>query len=45
MFADDEAYAAYDTHPAHTGFVATRWVREVEAFAELDLVAVAPPTA
>ena len=45
VFADEAAFAAYDAHPAHTGFVATRWVPEVEAFAELDLVAVAPPAA
>ena len=45
VFADAEAFAAYDAHPAHRDFVATRWVAEVEAFGELDLVAVAPPTA
>ena len=45
VFADDAAYAAYDAHPTHQGFVATRWMPEVEAFAELDLVPVAPPTA
>lgn len=45
VFADDAAFAAYDAHPAHRDFVRTRWVPEVEAFAELDLVAVDPPTA
>ena len=38
-FADDAAYAAYDAHPAHRGFVETRWVPEVAAFQEYDLVA------
>ncbi|PPL17620.1 Dabb family protein [Microterricola pindariensis] len=36
-FADEPAYAAYNAHPAHTAFVATRWVPEVESFQELDL--------
>lgn len=38
-FADDAAYAAYDAHPEHQGFVQQRWVPEVAAFDELDLVA------
>lgn len=38
-FADVEAYRAYDAHPDHTGFVATRWVPEVAAFQELDFQA------
>ena len=38
-FADDAAYTAYNAHPAHTGFVETRWVPEVAAFQEYDLVA------
>jgi hypothetical protein len=38
-FADEAAYAAYDSHPAHTGFVANRWVPEVAEFQELDFVA------
>ena len=37
-FADRAAYDAYDAHPDHQGFVATRWAGEVEAFDELDLV-------
>jgi len=45
VFADAAAFAAYDAHPAHQGFVRTRWVPEVAEFAELDLVAVDPPTA
>lgn len=38
VFADAAAYAAYDAHPAHTTFVATRWVPEVAAFQEYDFV-------
>jgi hypothetical protein len=38
-FADQAAYDAYDAHPDHRGFVASRWVPEVAAFDELDLVA------
>lgn len=36
-FADEAAHRAYDAHPDHTAFVATRWVPEVAAFQELDL--------
>ena len=39
VFDDDAAYAAYDAHPDHRGFVADRWVPEVAEFQELDLVA------
>jgi hypothetical protein len=35
-FADADAYAAYNAHPAHTQFVAERWVPEVEDFLEID---------
>jgi hypothetical protein len=35
-FADDAAYQAYNVHPVHAGFVADRWVPEVEDFLELD---------
>ncbi|ROQ41574.1 stress responsive alpha/beta barrel protein [Frondihabitans sp. PhB188] len=35
-FADQAAYAAYDSHPDHQNFVQTRWVTEVAAFQELD---------
>ncbi|MFJ4230826.1 Dabb family protein [Cellulosimicrobium cellulans] len=38
VFDDDAAYAAYDAHPDHRGFVADRWVPEVAGFQELDLV-------
>jgi hypothetical protein len=44
VFADDGAYAAYNEHPAHTGFVATRWEHEVDAFQEYDFVAEGQPT-
>jgi hypothetical protein len=37
-FADQAAYDAYDAHPDHQGFVRTRWLTEVAAFDELDLV-------
>ena len=37
-FADQEAYTAYDAHPAHRGFVATRWADEVASFQEFDFV-------
>lgn len=39
VFADQSAYDAYNTHPAHVGFVASRWVPEVEEFQEYDFVA------
>jgi heme-degrading monooxygenase HmoA len=35
-FADAAAYAAYNEHPDHTGFVQNRWIPEVEEFLELD---------
>jgi hypothetical protein len=35
-FADADAYAAYNGHPSHTGFVQGRWIPEVEEFLELD---------
>lgn len=37
-FADENAYAAYDAHPAHRAFVATRWQDEVADFQEYDFV-------
>ena len=37
-FVDQEAYSAYNEHPAHTSFVADRWVPEVAAFQEYDFV-------
>jgi quinol monooxygenase YgiN len=38
-FADEQAYAAYNDHPDHQHFVATRWATEVAEFEELDFVA------
>ena len=38
VFADQDAYGAYNNHPAHVGFVTTRWEPEVEAFQEYDFV-------
>ena len=35
-FADKEAYAGYDGHPAHIAFVRDRWLPEVDAFLEID---------
>lgn len=39
VFADQSAYDAYNSHPAHVDFVATRWVPEVDAFQEYDFIA------
>ena len=38
VFADQAAYGAYNTHPAHVGFVEKRWVPEVAEFSEYDFV-------
>ena len=38
-FKDQEAYTAYNEHPAHVAFVQSRWVPEVAAFTEIDYVA------
>lgn len=38
VFADRAAYDAYNSHPAHVGFVETRWQTEVAAFQEYDFV-------
>jgi heme-degrading monooxygenase HmoA len=37
-FWDDRAYKAYDAHPDHVAFVRDRWLREVDAFLEIDYV-------
>lgn len=39
-FADQAAYDGYNIHPDHVAFVRDRWVPEVEAFMEIDYVAV-----
>ena len=35
-FADRDAYAAYNAHPAHVTFVSERWDSEVDDFLEID---------
>ena len=35
-FADNAAYAAYNTHPDHVRFVEDRWASEVADFLEID---------
>ncbi len=35
-FADQAAYAAYNEHPDHVGFVNGRWLPEVTDFLEVD---------
>lgn len=35
-FADEQAYQAYNDHPAHVAYVRDRWIPEVEAFLEID---------
>ncbi len=39
VFADQDAYDAYNSHPSHVGFVTSRWETEVAAFQEYDFVA------
>jgi heme-degrading monooxygenase HmoA len=41
-FADPSAYAAYNEHPEHAGFVRDRWDREVTDFLEIDTTALSP---
>ena len=40
VFADQDAYDAYNIHPAHVAFTTTRWQSEVDAFQEYDFVTV-----
>lgn len=40
VFADQDAYDAYNTHPAHVAFTTTRWQSDVDAFQEYDFVTV-----
>ncbi|MCX2749569.1 Dabb family protein [Arthrobacter sp. MI7-26] len=35
-FDGAEAFNSYNDHPAHVGFVETRWAKEVSEFQELD---------
>jgi hypothetical protein len=39
VFADQDAYEAYNSHPEHVRFVTSRWEPEVAAFQEYDFVA------
>jgi hypothetical protein len=38
-FADEAAYAAYNAHSDHVGFVEERWLAEVSDFLEIDYAA------
>ncbi len=40
-FANQAAYQIYNDHPVHVAYVRDRWVPEVEAFQEIDYVALA----
>lgn len=37
-FESEEDYQAYNAHPVHSDFVASRWIPEVARFLELDYV-------
>jgi hypothetical protein len=41
-FADQATYDAYNAHPSHVEFVASRWQTEVVAFQEFDFTTVDP---
>jgi heme-degrading monooxygenase HmoA len=36
VFASEEAYQAYSSHPAHVQFIEQFWLKEVEDFLEID---------
>ncbi|MFC5448550.1 Dabb family protein [Paenibacillus aestuarii] len=38
VFADQNAYDAYNTHPVHVKYVEERWKKKVSRFQEIDLV-------
>lgn len=38
VFADQEAYDAYNEHPVHRKYVEERWEKEVSRFQEIDLI-------
>jgi hypothetical protein len=38
-FASKKEYDFYNTHPDHVAFVKNRWIPEVEAFTEIDYLA------
>ena len=39
VFADQDAYDAYNNHSSHIAFVETHWVPEVDSFQEYDFAA------
>lgn len=43
IFADQQAYDGYNSHPDHVAFVQGRWLPEVAAFMEHDTVALGVP--
>ncbi|MGF7049495.1 quinol monooxygenase YgiN [Paenibacillus sp. DS2015] len=38
VFANQAAYDAYNDHPVHQNYVATRWLTEVSHFQEIDFI-------
>jgi hypothetical protein len=38
-FADETAYASYNSHPVHLSFLRDHWIPDVEDFMEIDYVA------
>ncbi len=40
-FADQQAYDAYNNHPAHTDFINQFWIPGVEDFLEIDYIPLA----
>lgn len=38
IFANQEAYDSYNNHPVHQNYVATRWLKDVSHFQEIDLI-------
>ncbi|MNW23999.1 Stress responsive A/B Barrel Domain protein [compost metagenome] len=38
VFANEEAYGAYNSHPVHVRYVQERWNSKVKSFQEIDLV-------
>ncbi len=38
IFANQEAYDSYNNHPVHQNYVATRWLKDVRQFQEIDLI-------
>ncbi|WP_438347949.1 Dabb family protein [Paenibacillus sp. FA6] len=38
IFENQKAYDTYNDHPVHQNYVATRWLKEVSHFQEIDLI-------